>query len=393
MEKHQTKTKVLFVITKSNWGGAQKYVYDLATGLSRDNFEVVVALGGTGVLSNKLRTAGVRVISLPALERDINPLKDFSSFIGLWRIFHAERPDVVHLNSAKASGLGALAGRLAGVPKIIFTSHGWAFNEERSWFSRHIIKLISWATVMLAHKTIAVSEIVRQDTRVWPFIADKVVVIRNGIGNIEFLSRDNARRNLCARANIILSEDIFLLGTIGELHPNKGLIYAIEAMTKLALAHPNLYYIVLGDGEEKERLSALIKARGLSERVFLIKEENASPYLKAFDCFMVPSVKEGLPYVVLEAGMASLPVIATSVGGIPEIIENMDTGILVQPRDPQELKNAIAFIISSKAEQNVALGASLYTKVTRDFPLEHTLFETAKLYSDTNIGITAKFFE
>ncbi len=374
------KKKILFVITKSNFGGAQKYVFDLAIGLPRNKFDVVVALGGTGLLSDKLRTAGIRTISLPSLERNINPLKDLSSFIALVKLFKIEAPDVVHLNSAKASGLGALAGRLSGVPKIIFTAHGWAFKEERSWLSRMIITALSWATILLAHRTIAVSEAVYRDTHGWPLISAKVTTIHNGIGSIEFLPRDNARRNIGGRAGVLLPEDTFLVGSIGELHPNKGFIYAIDAMAQLSPENPNLYYIILGDGEEKKLLSNLIEARGLRGRVFLIKEEHASYYLKAFDCFLVPSNKEGLPYVLLEAGLASIPVVATTVGGIPEIIEYAETGFLVSPRDSQAIANSIEQLIVSPALRTT-LSTALHERVVKEFSLARALAETVSLYT------------
>ncbi len=381
------KIKVLFVITKSNFGGAQKYVYDIATGIPHDKFEVVVALGGTGVLLDKLHIAGIRTISLQELKRDINPFKDFSSFVALIKLFKTEHPDVVHLNSAKASGLGALAGRLAGVPKIIFTAHGWAFKEDRSWLSRHIIKFISWMTVTLAHKTIAVSDAVFRDMQ-WLGAVNKMMVIKNGIGPIDFLSPVLARTRLGELSRVKFPPHAFFIGTIAELHKNKGLTYAIEAFANLAHNNPLLYYFILGEGEEKERLNALILHHRLRERVFLLGfAEDASRLLTGFDAFVLPSIKEGLPMVILEAGLAKLPTIATNIGGIPEVIENMQNGILVRPRDPQELENAIIFIASNTIKQNGELGTALYTKVTRDFPIERTLTETVKLYTNDINGM------
>ena len=132
------KKKILFVITKSNWGGAQRYVYDLATHLPKEEFEVAVAFGGTGevgasagLLEVRLREAGVRIIFLTTFARDIGILREFSAFFELLRTIRAENPDVLHLNSSKAGGLGALSGRIAGLRRIIFTAHGFAPNELR----------------------------------------------------------------------------------------------------------------------------------------------------------------------------------------------------------------------------------------------------------------------
>ncbi len=374
------KIKVLFVITKSNWGGAQKYVYDIATWLPRDKFDVVVALGGEGGVSDKLHTASIRIISLPTLKRDINPLKDFSSFVSLVKLFKTERPDVVHLNSAKAAGLGALASRLVGVPKIIFTAHGWAFNEERSWFSRNVIKLISWMTVLLAHKTIAVSDAVFRDMQ-WLGAPNKIVVIKNGIRPIDFLVPAMARTLLSEFANTEFPTNAFFIGTISELHKNKGLPYAIEAFAGLHRDNPLLYYFILGEGEEKERLNTLALHHGLHGRVFLLGfVEDASRLLMGFDVFVLPSTKEGLPMVLLEAGLAKLPIIATNVGGIPEIIENMKTGILVKPRNSKALSEALGRLIASPSLCD-NLGKNLKVEVSSRFSFERTIAETTKLYT------------
>ena len=352
---------------------AQRYVYDLARELPREDFEVVVACGGSGVLVDKLKEAQARTIPL-SLTRDISPFRDLTSFFALVRLFRTERPHVVHLNSAKASGLGALAARFAGVPNIIFTAHGWAFNEDRSLLSRIAIKFLSWLTVILTHKTIAVSEAVHRDTRNWPFVKNNVITIHNGVDSIPFLSREEAHTKLN------LPSDAFIIGTIAELHSNKGLSYAIEAITKLSEKHPDFYYVVLGDGEEKSRLNALVEARGLHGRVLLLGfVKDASRYLKAFDCFVLPSIKEGLPYVILEAGLAKLPVIATSIGGIPEVIDDQKTGLLVPARNANAIAEALEKLITSPA-LHTSLGSSLYEKVLNDFSLDDMTTETLRLY-------------
>ena len=117
-----TKRKILFVITKSNWGGAQRYVYDLAAALPKGEFEVVVALGGTGeasaqtgLLAERLKEASVRTIFLSSFTRDIYFFGEFKAFFELLKVIREERPDTLHLNSSKAGGIGSVAGRIAGV--------------------------------------------------------------------------------------------------------------------------------------------------------------------------------------------------------------------------------------------------------------------------------------
>jgi len=380
MHNNSSKKKVLFVITKSNFGGAQKYVYELATGLPTDKFEAVVALGGEGLLVSRLQTAGIRTISLPSLMRDVNPIKDILSLISLFKLFLAERPDVVHLNSAKVSGLGAVAARLSGVPKIVFTAHGWAFNEDRSPFSRKIITFFSWVTVLLSHKTIAVSDAVRRDASTWPIVQDKIVVIKNGIRRPEFFSRDEARSRLFARAGIELDPNALVMGTIAELHRNKGLSYAVEAFAELSSENPNLYYFILGGGEEEQALTKLIQKYKLYNRLFLLGfTEDAAKFLPALDIFLLPSITEGLALVLLEAGFASLPVAASSAGGIPEVIEDEVTGLLFPPRDPDAILRAVTWILKSST-LGAKLGEQLYKRIIESFSFDRVISETTALY-------------
>lgn len=375
------KTKVMFVITKSNFGGAQKYVYDLATNIPKDQFDVVVALGGTGILIQKLKEQNVRILPILALRRDINITSDVRAFFELWSIFHKERPDVVHLNSTKAGGMGALAARLAGVPRIIFTAHGWAFNEERSVVQRLAIKFFSWITLLLSHETVAVSGAMKNDVKNWPFVENKIIVIKNGIAKPEFYTHEDARTYIFSQVGTTLPPDAFMVCTIAELHRSKGLQYCIDAIAKLVPSNPKIYYFIFGDGEEKDRLEILIKFRGLEKNVFLVGfVEDASRFLRAFDAFVLPSVTEAFGLVLLEAGFAGLPVVASRVGGIPEIVDDMRTGLMVPARDGIALAQALQSIVSDD-EQRTSFGQALLQKTIQDFSLDRVLQETASLYT------------
>ena len=375
------KTKVMFVITKSNFGGAQKYVYDLATNISKDQFEVAVVVGGSGVLIQKLNEQSVRVLPILALARDINIVSDIRAFFELWSLFRNERPDVVHLNSAKAGGMGALAARFARVPQILFTAHGWAFNEERPVFQRLIIKFFSWITMLLSHETIAVSEAMKRDAENFLFVGKKIIVIKNGIKRPEFYTREDARAKISQRVSTPVPQDAFIICTIAELHRSKGLQYSIDAFAKLIPTNPTLYYFIFGDGEEKEHLNTLIKFRGLQGNVFLLGFINdASRLLLASDTFILPSITEAFGLVLLEAGFAGLPVVASRVGGIPEIIDDGKTGLLVPARDVDGLASALQSLSSDKKESNL-LGHALLQKTELYFSLSRVIKETSTLYT------------
>lgn len=369
------RVKVCFVITKGNWGGAQKYVYELATSLPKDAFESVVICGKGEALLEKLKSAGIRTYRLPTLDRDISLVAEIKSSFALLKIIKNERPDVLHLNSPKASGFGAVAGRLCRTKKIIQTVHGFTWNENRSALATILISFFSWLTVMLCHKTIVIAKSEKKQAMTMPFVTEKkVVMVHNGIRGIEFKEKEIARRELLST-----SSGAIWIGAVAELHKNKGLEYAIFALAKVTT--PFVFFII-GEGEERKNLENLIVKNNLQEKVFLLGfRENANQYLKAFDIYVSSSIKEGLPYSVLEAGMASLPIISTKVGGIPEIIENSVSGILVTKGNVGEMTRAIEHLIENSDKQKI-FGDNLKTKVEKEFSLKNMLEKTLVLYSD-----------
>ncbi|MHB8651669.1 MAG: glycosyltransferase family 4 protein [Minisyncoccota bacterium] len=377
------KKKTLYIVTKSNWGGAQRYVYDIATHLPKEHFDVVVACGGEGALVTRLKQAGIRVIPLTNLGRDISPAEDTSSFFSLVRIIRNEHPDIVHLNSAKAGGLGALAGRIVRVPHIIFTAHGWAWNEERPWYQKIFVIFFSWITLLLAHKTIAVSETTKRQVSHFPFVKNKIVVIKNGLMPVNGKERLLAREILVGKISTPIPSQTVWIGMIAELHKTKGISYAIHAIKILAqtLPHTSLALVIVGEGEERDALSNLIQELGLSAQVFLVGHvPDAADLMFAFDIFMLSSISEALAYVILEAGNVGLPVVATRVGGIPEIIENGVSGVLVPPRDPKGLAGALAKLIADPVSAK-RMGEALKKTVAKKFSFESMLEKTIVVYT------------
>lgn len=381
MEPSQKKKKILFLITKSNWGGAQRYVFDLATHLPAD-YEPVVALGGNGALSEKLTEAHIRVITLPSLERDVSLLKELKSIRELSRILREERPDIFHVNSSKAGAIGTLLGRLHRVPLIVFTAHGWAFNEERSWWQRLIIKSIHWLTVLFSHRTIAVSDAIKKQLT-WPGAQKRMTVIHPGRAPIAFEERMNARQTLLVQFpnHQDVQGDIWV-GTIGELHPIKQHERTIAAMATLIKTHDRLRYFIIGGGNSQTTLETLIKKHQLEQHVFLVGAiTEAGRFLQAFDMFVLPSRSEAFGYVLVEAGQAKLPVIAANVGGVPEIITNNTSGLLIDPT-PDAIAVAVDTLLDSPTLRG-RFGEVLHQMVTEKFSLDAMVDKTVSLYSET----------
>lgn len=390
----RTRKKILYIITKSNWGGAQRYVFDLASHFSK-TCDVAVISGPTGLLHDKLKEVGIRTVGIPSLQRDVNPFFDIKTFFILLRIFAQEKPDVIHLNSSKIGGIGAVAGRVYGLrgrTKIIFTAHGWAFNEERNRLSKFIIKFLHWITVLLCHQTVAVAEMTRRQLANWPFMKKSMTVIYNGISREEVAAlyeRDTARAKLIERVPALKNHSRSLwIGTTSELHPNKGLIYlinAVNAISKLPVISPTadmtpFVCVIMGEGGQRKVLEVLIAEKGCSEKIVLAGYvEGASQYARAFDILTLTSVTEAFPYALIEAGAAERAVIASAVGGIPEIIDTRRSGILVQPRNEKEIQSALSFFISHP-EKREEYGKALAQKVATTFSKDDMYKKTAHMY-------------
>ena len=390
--------KVLYLITKSNWGGAQRHVFDLATEAKKQGFDVAVALGGNGILKDRLDAAGVRTISIASLTRDISVGSDAASFKNIWNIIRREKPDVLHLHSSKAAGMGSLAGRLLRVKKIIFTAHGWAWNEDRPFIQKGAIIFFSWLTAFFCTETITLSEKETAQARMLPFVRHKIQHISLGITPPIFYGRVNALdviekhlegylpKKYPVEYAHIQSKSLALqkrpvVGTIAELHRNKGQTYLIRAFREIKNKIPNVALVMIGSGELEAELFALIKEYDLLNTVYLAGYvDQASQYLKGFTLFTLPSLKEGLPYTIFEAAYAGVPVIATNVGGIPEMIEDMKSGVLVQPKKATEIAHAITFMLEHH-DTDRAYASALRQRVDAVFPVKKMYTDTFALYN------------
>lgn len=371
------KKKVGLFITKGVWGGASKYVYALATNLPKDRYDVFVITGSGNTLKERLEAKGIRTYVIENLKRDISILSEIRALISLFRILSKEKPEVLHLSSPKAAGLGSFAGRMLFIPKIIQTVHGFTWNEDRGAVSKTLIVFFTWLTMLFCHKTIVLGKREERQAKSLPLVREKVMLIPNGIEKTDFKSRMEARKALFAHIGGEATDTVFLIGTIAELHKNKGLEYAIAALSKI---QQQFLYFILGEGEEKEKLQKAIKENGLENKVFLLGfVEHANTYLKAFDVFLLSSIKEGLPYVILEAGTASLPVISSALGGIPDVIKNNESGILVTPKKPGEITRAVEYLLENPDKQKI-YGQSLQKKVETEFSIEAMLEKTQNLY-------------
>ncbi len=377
----RTTPKIIFLITKSNFGGAQKYVYELALDAKARGWDVMVACGGTGkkkaglgLLASKLEEAAIPVIPIPHFMRNVSLDDDITAFFEVRRLLRDERPDVLHVTSSKAGGIGALAGRMAGIRNIVFTSHGLTVDEVwRPFWQRFFIYIGTWFTISLSHYAIMISTETYRRARRMPGVRRKVVLIKNGVAPVDFMDKESARTEL----ELTIPDGHTLIGGIGELHQNKNWSVAVQTIASLP---PTVHLAIVGSGEEYDSLHHHMEKLNVRNRVHLLGYvPDAVRYLKAFDIFVLPSKKEGLPYVILEAGLAGLAVVASDLPGNRDIIESGVHGFLVEPT-PRILATSIEMLLRDEGMRR-QLGASLQERVMQDFSIGHMTTETFALYS------------
>ena len=371
------KKKILFVSTKSVWGGAQKYVYDLAVNLPKETFEATVAAGGRGLLKKKVEEAGIPYIEIENFERDVKIVKEILAFFELVRLFKKMKPDIIHLNGSKAGTIGALAARLQWQkPKIVFSTHGLPYFEKRPRWQNFLIYLTLKFACLLQNTVVAISQFDYEHALKHNLVASsKLVYIPISVNSKEyrFLPRKEARAALQSGGNLII-------GTIAEFTKNKGIVHLIDAIHRINISAEGGKCIIIGWGEEEKKLQEKIKDLKLENCISLVKGFGEDhKYLKAFDIFILPSLKEGLPYTLLEASLAEVPIVATNVGGVPEIIEHEKTGLLARASFPEELARAIRALIENR-EYAKKLASRAREKVLRDHQFSAMLKSTLQIY-------------
>lgn len=339
------KPFVLHIVTRASWGGAQRYVYDVAT----DSKEYIqaVATESNGVLVDELRAQGVTVYPLSYARRSILPLYDVRTFFDIINLLRRVKPDIVHLHSSKMGVLGSIAARMLGFPKIIFTAHGWPHNENRSEFVKFAFKIGSLITVMFSHKVIAVSYSVL-GTRPFKLFKSKFVQIYPAVMPPKYKERDKARDVLLRKTSLGKDNDFMLIGIIGELTKNKAQATLLEAFKEIHSRYPQVRLICIGSGKDWPVLHTLTRNWDIDHLVGWIHDlNNAAIFMKAFDVVVTSSYTEAFGYVPLEAGLASVARVATDVGGLPELVENGVTGLLVPRNDPRALAHALTTCIEN----------------------------------------------
>lgn len=372
---------VCIAITKTEpMGGAQKYVLTLATELASRGHKVTVVAGGTGALFAELDKAGIQYRVLRHSQRDISFLREIFVMKELYAILREIRPDVLHLNSSKLGGIGSVVGRMSGIRTVVFTAHGWAFNENRPSWQKAVFYLLYWITIVLCNRTICVSQETRRQILALPFIRKKLDVIYNGIRIPDFVEREVARNRLGEQFPELDPEKKWV-GVLAELHPIKGHDILLDAIAGIRNDLEHYQIVCMGTGELMDELKERTSELSLENQVFFTGFiQNASSYLRAFDFVVLPSRSEAMPLTVIEAGFAEVPVIASRVGGIPEVITDGHSGFLFTRENADELSGKIKIVTALTPEHRRDITNSLRQKLSPEFTVDNMVTRTLSTY-------------
>ena len=359
---------ICHLITELSTGGAQVALYRLLAGLDRERYLPIVAClyNGDAEIAEYIRSLGV-----PVFDLKMNAKWRVDAFWRLFQLLRETRPTILHTWLFHANISGRMVGRLARTPIIIASERTMGKEEyTRLWVNR--------LTAPLVDKIICVSQQVHEFAeQVIHLPPEKLVVIPNGVPIEDFARLPNA---LQARAALDLPTGELLIGSIGRMHRVKGYDFLLDAFSRIAASHTNSRLLMVGDGPELDAMKTKTSQLGLEQRVtFLGKRNDIAAILPAMDIFVLPSLHEGMPNAVLEAMAARLCVVASSVGGIPELVIHGQTGLLVPPRDSEALANALISLLNAP-QMRSQMGQTGRKRALEHYSIQSNIDKTQKLY-------------
>ena len=354
------------------YGGGERYLELLFDRLDRSRYRPLLICPESGPFVGRMKERGVET-HLVHLAPLFNPL-------ALWRLTRLlvrERVTILQTHGARANFYGRIAGRLAGVPVIISTVHNSLKDYEVRPLRRWLYTVLSRLTLPLVHRIICVSEANRRDLiEEWQAVEAKTQTVYNGVDPSAFSSqpdRQTVRKELGTTQGPVLV-------TIGRLTDQKGHRYLLQALPRLLETWPQLCCVFVGEGELRDALHHMAIDLGAEQACrFVGVREDIGDILAAADLFVLPSLSEGFPFVLLEALAIGRPVVASRVNGVPELIEDHKTGLLVPARDPHALARAIREVLSDPIAAS-KMGAAGQIVVRERFTVDRMVASTTAIF-------------
>jgi glycosyltransferase involved in cell wall biosynthesis len=367
------KLRIMEMIDKPSLGGGQTALLLLAENLDRSRFEVVISSGGDGPLAEEARQKGIAYVPVSlGKQLSLRPLREIAG------VLKEKKIDILHTHGGIAGLYGRSAARRARTPAVVHTLHGIHYLHYRNPFLRRLYVLLERRYSRSTDRLILVCQSDLRQARTHRLAPEeKMTVILNGTEVRPGLGADDISRR---RIELGWLPDRPVIGTVARLHRQKGVVNLLRAAPKILNVFPEVRIAVVGDGPQGGSLRREAQRLGLEGHLFFLGErKDAASVMALFDVFVLPSLWEGLPFVLVEAAALGKPIVATAVDGVPEILEDGKTGLLVPPKDPSALADAVIRLLKDKEEAR-RLGAMARTLVPPRFPLRRMIDQTQNLY-------------
>jgi glycosyltransferase involved in cell wall biosynthesis len=339
------RIKILHLISGDLWAGAESQALTLISSLNRKpELELLSITFNQGKLSQELRQLGIRTYVLDEKKNNV-----FQLFLKVRRILLEQKVEILHSHRYKENVIGGLAACFRRGPYLVKTVHGLVepYKGIKKFKLGFYNFLDRWITRLLFHRVICVSHDISQKLRK-ELPNTEIICIRNCV-DLERLKVGKHKKQ--TKRELGFEPDSPLIGTVGRLSPIKGMEYLLRASRILIERVPDLRVLIVGEGSERMVLVQLASKLGLDSHVaFTGHREDVLNLISAMDVFILPSLSEGIPMVLLETMALSVPIVATRVGGIPEILENGQTAFLVPPKDENALADACHYLLLHKKE-------------------------------------------
>ena len=379
------RIRILNIITRLEQGGAPLSVLEMIGRLSPSRYDVVLAAGQTDDpdldLTDGARNRGIQLCAIPALRRNIHPLRDLLAFCHIVRTIRAGRYHLVHTHTSKAGLLGRLAARFCGVSAVVHSPHGTVLEGYFGPLATRFFALLERLAALCADRIICLTEMeIGQYLRVRIGRRSQYTHIYNGIDVDAFAGRTSDRT--AVRSALGLADDHLICITIGRLVPVKGHADLLHAFRMAVTECPQLRLLIVGEGILRTQLEALSAHLGIDRKiVFLGWRNDTAELLGASDIFILSSHNEGLGLVLVEAMARCLPVVATAVGGVPEVVRHNRTGILVAPHATKAIARGVQNL-AADAERRRRMGLAGYERARAHFSIDATVRRTEQLYCE-----------
>ena len=371
------------MITRMDWGGSPDVLRVLCLKLDPDIYELEVFVGltshPTGKTNSFFDDFKDKITFIPELKREINFWNDWTAFWKLLRMFKKAKFDIVHTHTAKAGALGRLAGCLAGVPVIIHTPHGHNFY---GYFNPFFSRLVIWIERILTgftDRVVALTELEKNDYLKFKVAnKEKLVLVYMGLELGSFLPENTVK----IKENLNIQNDEKVIGYVGRLEPIKGPQFFVEAARLCSENNFLQRFILVGEGSLRKELEEKVSSWGLKEKIlFLGWRDDIADIMSILDILVLPSLNEAVGIVLLEAQSLGIPVVASEVGGIPEMIRDKQTGILVLPGAAASIALTINNLLSDP-ERLRSMSAAGKNWVKDRFKAEEMVSKISALYQE-----------